>query len=98
MLALRASSLKLIDAPVVLGLSKYGLDHRLAFSVEPAAKLAGEHVAHEGVAAAVPAAAGRSALAGVGRSLRRYGIGSRAAAISWLRLASASLIRSTVAS
>ncbi len=39
-----------------------------------------------------------AALAGVGHIRRRYGIGSRAAAISWLRLASASLIRSTVAS
>ena len=38
------------------------------------------------------------ALAGVGHSLPRYGIGSRAAAISWLRVASASLIRSTVTS
>ena len=62
-----ASSLELIDAPVVLGLSEHGLDHRLASSVKPAAELAGEHGAHEGVATAVPAAAGCVALAGIGR-------------------------------
>ena len=62
-----SSSLELVDAPVVLGLCEHGLDHRLAFSVEPTAEVAGEHAAHEGVAAAIPAAAGSVALARVGR-------------------------------
>jgi hypothetical protein len=62
-----ASSLELVDPSVVLGLSEHGLDHRLAFSVKPAAVVTGEHGPHEGVAAAIPAAAGCVALAGIGR-------------------------------
>src|SRR5207244_1443277 len=62
-----ASPLELADPPVVLGLGEHGLDHCLAFSVEPDAKVTGEHAAHERVAAAIPAAARFSMLAGIGR-------------------------------
>jgi hypothetical protein len=41
--------LELVDAAVVLGLSEHGLDHRLAFSVKPAAMVTGEHGTHDGV-------------------------------------------------
>lgn len=50
----------------MLGLSEHGLDHRLAFSVKPAAVVTGEHGAHERVAAAIPATARCVALAGIG--------------------------------
>jgi hypothetical protein len=52
---------------VVLGLSEHGLDHSLAFSVKPAAKVTGENGVHEGIAPAIPAAARCVALPGIGR-------------------------------
>jgi hypothetical protein len=62
-----ASSSETVDAAVELRLTEHGLDHRLALAVKPAAALAGEDAAHEGVIAACPAAASALALAGVRR-------------------------------
>src|ERR1019366_10273429 len=52
-------------APVVLGLREHRLDHRLSSSVEPAAIVALEHIAHRCVAPTLPTRPGRLALAGV---------------------------------
>ena len=56
-----SSSSEPVEAAVELHLREHGLDHWLAFSVELAAALAGQHFAHLVIAAAVPVSPRRMA-------------------------------------
>src|SRR5680860_348150 len=47
-----SSALEAVDAPVELRVCEHGLDHPLAFSVEPAPVIGLQHAAHERIGAA----------------------------------------------